>query len=62
MTTEGDGNYGLQRFLEQEGAEVDIQIVTNWILYMIWENTLRHQAAHDLRERGHGARAWPAST
>lgn len=38
MTTEGDGNYGLQRFLEQEGAEVDIQIVTNWLLYNIWEH------------------------
>src|SRR5882672_7636680 len=37
MTTEGDGNYGLQRFLEAEGAEVDIQIVTNWILFMLWE-------------------------
>src|SRR5688572_1956594 len=30
MTTEGDGNYGLQRFLEAEGAECDIQLVTNW--------------------------------
>src|SRR5262249_39583583 len=38
MTTEGDGNYNLQRFLEQEGAEVDIQIVTNWLLYNIWEH------------------------
>ena len=28
MTTEGDGNYGLQRFLEAEGAEPDIQIVS----------------------------------
>jgi len=37
MTTEGDGNYGLQRFLESEGAEVDIQLVTAWILYMIWQ-------------------------
>ncbi len=37
MTTEGDGNYGLQRFLEAEGAEVDIQIVTAWLLYMIWQ-------------------------
>ena len=26
MTTEGDGNYGLQRFLESEGAECDIQL------------------------------------
>jgi predicted nucleotide-binding protein (sugar kinase/HSP70/actin superfamily) len=36
MTTEGDGNYRLQSFLEQEGAEVDVQPVTNWLLYMIW--------------------------
>ena len=27
MTTEGDGNYQLQRFLESEGAEGDIQLV-----------------------------------
>lgn len=39
MTTEGDGNYGLQRFLESEGAECDIQPVTNWILYLIWVAT-----------------------
>lgn len=37
MTTEGDGNYQLQRFLESEGAECDIQFVTNWLLYMLWE-------------------------
>jgi len=37
MTTEGDGNYQLQRFLETEGAEADIQLVAAWILYMLWE-------------------------
>lgn len=37
MTTEGDGNYHLQRFLEGEGAECDIQPVTNWILYLLWQ-------------------------
>lgn len=37
MTTEGDGNYGMQRFLESEGAEVDIQLVTAWLLYMVWQ-------------------------
>lgn len=36
MTTEGDGNYRLQRFLEEEGAECDIQIVSAWALYVIW--------------------------
>lgn len=37
MTTEGDGNYRLQRFIEHEGAEADIQFVTAWLLYNIWE-------------------------
>jgi predicted nucleotide-binding protein (sugar kinase/HSP70/actin superfamily) len=45
MTTEGDGNYRLQRFLEEEGAEVDIQPITAWILYLIWE------VQHDTRRR-----------
>jgi len=45
MTTEGDGNYRLQRFLESEGAEVDIQLVTTWLLYSLWE----HQ--YDTRRR-----------
>lgn len=45
MTTEGDGNYKLQQFLESEGAEVDAQPVTAWLLYMIW------QAQWDTRQR-----------
>ncbi len=36
MTTEGEGNYHLQRFLESEGAECDIQPISNWILYTLW--------------------------
>ena len=45
MTTEGEGNYQLQRFLEAEGAECEIQMITTWALYEIWEN------AFDIRER-----------
>lgn len=37
MTTEGDGNYGMQRFIESEGGECDIQLTTAWILYTLWE-------------------------
>ena len=37
MTTEGDGNYRLQRYLESEGAEVEIQTFTSWMLYVIWQ-------------------------
>lgn len=42
MTTEGEGNYQLQRFLESEDAECDIQPITNWMLYMLW--TLQNDA------------------
>jgi predicted nucleotide-binding protein (sugar kinase/HSP70/actin superfamily) len=49
MTTEGDGNYQLQRFLEQEGAECDIQFVTAWILYNIWEVRFDTQSRAELR-------------
>ena len=45
MTTEGDGNYQLQRFLESEGAEADIQLVTAWLLYTVWEARARHAAS-----------------
>jgi len=37
MTTEGEGNYKLQRFLESEGAEVEIQSITDWLLYLVSE-------------------------
>jgi len=47
MTTEGEGNYMLQRFLEQEGAEVDIQLIVGWIMYNLW------QAKVDAKQRMH---------
>jgi predicted nucleotide-binding protein (sugar kinase/HSP70/actin superfamily) len=49
MTTEGDGNYQLQRFLESEGAECDIQFVTNWLLFMLWEGRYDTKVRADLR-------------
>ena len=49
MTTEGDGNYQLQRFLEGEGAEADIQLVAAWLLYMIWESRNDTKNRKDLR-------------
>lgn len=45
MTTEGDGNYRLQRFLEEEGAEVEVQMVSAWLLYNLW------QLLHDTKRR-----------
>jgi predicted nucleotide-binding protein (sugar kinase/HSP70/actin superfamily) len=49
MTTEGDGNYQLQRFLESEGAECDIQFVTNWLLFMLWEGRYDTKLRAELR-------------
>jgi hypothetical protein len=49
MTTEGDGNYQLTRFLEGEGAEPDIQLVTAWLLYSLWEATHDTLERHELR-------------
>jgi predicted nucleotide-binding protein (sugar kinase/HSP70/actin superfamily) len=50
MTTEGDGNYHMQAFLEKEGAEVDIQGITNWLLFMIWEAGYDTEKRMELRE------------
>jgi predicted nucleotide-binding protein (sugar kinase/HSP70/actin superfamily) len=56
MTTEGDGNYHLQRFLESEGAEVDIQLVSAWLLYNVWEVEYDTRDRRELR-RHDGGRA-----
>ena len=50
MTTEGDGNYQLQEFLETEGAECDIQLLAAWILYTLWEVKNDTKQRADLRE------------
>ena len=50
MTTEGEGNYHMQRFLEKEGAEVDIQPITNWLLFLIWEAGYDTRKREDLRQ------------
>jgi predicted nucleotide-binding protein (sugar kinase/HSP70/actin superfamily) len=50
MTTEGDGNYHMHRFLEGEGAEVDIQGITNWLLFLIWEAGYDTKRRQTLRE------------
>jgi predicted nucleotide-binding protein (sugar kinase/HSP70/actin superfamily) len=37
QTTEGDGNFRMFRFLENEGAEVLVEPVATWLLYMLWQ-------------------------
>src|SRR5262249_37419550 len=59
MTTEGDGNYQLQEFLEAEGAECDIQLLSAWLLYTLWEvrndaNERANLREHDVAKYGLG--------
>lgn len=49
MTTEGDGNYHLQKFVESEGGENDIQLTTAWLLYNIWEVARDTRVRADLK-------------
>ena len=36
QTTEGDGNFRMFEFLEHEGAQVRVEPIGTWIMYMIW--------------------------
>ncbi|AIE58891.1 hypothetical protein [Bacillus methanolicus] len=56
MTTEGDGNYRLQQFLEEEGAEVEVQSVTAWILFLIWEGRYDTLKRMNLRRADSGSK------
>ncbi len=47
QTTEGDGNFNMFKFLEKEGAQILVEPIGTWIMYMI------HQAKQKIRdERG----------
>ena len=45
QTTEGDGNFNMFQFLEQEGAQVIVEPIATWLLYML------HQAKQELSDR-----------
>jgi len=45
QTTEGDGNFNMFKFLEREGAQVLVEPVGTWIMYMI------HQAKQQIRDQ-----------
>lgn len=45
QTTEGDGNFKMFSFLEREGAQVLVEPIATWILYML------HQGKNYFRER-----------
>jgi predicted nucleotide-binding protein (sugar kinase/HSP70/actin superfamily) len=57
QTTEGDGNFNMFPFLEREGAQVLVEPIGTWIMYMI------HQAkqAQQDRQGVNGEEAMPAA-
>src|SRR5262245_43203769 len=42
QTTEGDGNFHMFQFLEREGAEVKVEPIANWIMYLLWQAKAKH--------------------
>jgi len=42
QTTEGDGNFHMFQFREREGAEVKVEPIANWIMYLLWQAKARH--------------------
>ncbi len=43
QTTEGDGNFHMFEFLEREGAEIKVEPIANWIMYLLWQAKARHR-------------------
>lgn len=43
QTTEGDGNFRMFQFLEREGAEVKVEPIANWIMYLLWQAKAHHR-------------------
>jgi predicted nucleotide-binding protein (sugar kinase/HSP70/actin superfamily) len=42
QTTEGDGNFRMFGFLEREGAQVMVEPIGNWIMYLLWQARERY--------------------
>jgi len=50
QTTEGDGNFNMFRFLEREGAQVLVEPIGTWIMYMIHQVVQKYNDLKGLEE------------
>ncbi|HWQ56237.1 MAG TPA: hypothetical protein VN442_21295 [Bryobacteraceae bacterium] len=50
QTTEGDGNFNMFSFLEREGAQVLVEPVGTWIMYMLHQVAQRYKDLKGLEE------------
>ena len=58
QTTEGDGNFRMFPFLEEQGAEVLVEPVATWICYMLHQAGLFADDRRALREDGSDIPVW----
>ncbi|MFZ0933974.1 MAG: activator of (R)-2-hydroxyglutaryl-CoA dehydratase [Bryobacteraceae bacterium] len=50
QTTEGDGNFNMFRFLQREGAQVLVEPIGTWIMYMIHQVVQKYKDLKGLEE------------
>ena len=50
QTTEGDGNFNMFKFLEREGAQVIVEPIGTWIMYMIHQVVQKYKDLKGLEE------------
>ena len=58
QTTEGDGNFNMFAFLEREGAQVLVEPIGTWIVYMIHQVVQRYRDHKGLEEGAVLPPAW----
>lgn len=58
QTTEGDGNFRMFPFIEEQGAEVLVEPVATWICYMLHQAGLKAGDRKALREDGSEIPLW----
>jgi hypothetical protein len=54
QTTEGDGNFRMFSFLEREGAQVMVEPIGTWVMYMLWLAKATHAERRAVTSRKRG--------
>src|SRR5947208_11925210 len=62
QTTEGDGNFNMFKFLEREGAQVMVEPVGTWIMYMIHQVIQKYKDFKGLEEAAVLPPIWTLAT
>ncbi len=56
--TEGDGNFHMFDFLEREGAQVLVEPIGTWVMYMMYQVKARNAAKRSLDDRFKKVKPW----